>query len=399
MRTIDDIIPPSRRPQAEGSGATPRGEARRSRFPLFTFVAVAVIILGTVGVLYYFSTARVIITPNTVSVAVQSPFTAVKGSSDLPFEIVTIDKVASQSVEASGSEHIETAASGLITVYNTQSKAQKLVAKTRFATTAGLVFRIKNPITVPTGSEDEPGSIEVRVYADDVGDSYNIGPTSFTLPGLAGTSLASKIYARSTAPMAGGVAGEVPVVSEDDEAEALDAIKNTLVAELTANIESQVPTGYTLLPGAATTTFEVLTPAASTADMAEVRVRGTLSAVVFPSTALAMAVAQAAEQGIGYQGEPVSLLPSSTLKLSAAHLPNESDESFSFVLTGTASFVYDIDSVRVAASVAGKGRTSAETALTNYPEIKRAVLILRPFWRTTFPGEPASIVISVEKPI
>ena len=37
-------------------------------------------------------------------------------------------------------------ASGTITIYNTQSSAQTLVANTRFATTAGLVYRIRSAV-------------------------------------------------------------------------------------------------------------------------------------------------------------------------------------------------------------------------------------------------------------
>jgi hypothetical protein len=69
--------------------------------------------------------------------------------------------------------------------------------------------------------------------------------------------------------------------------------------------------------------------------------------------------------------------------------------SFSFTLSGTAVLEYTVDPVRIAAAIAGKTRAEAEVALTNYPEVKRAVLILRPFWRKVFPEDPTAIAVSV----
>jgi len=45
--------------------------------------------------------------------------------------------------------------------------------------------------------------------------------------------------------------------------------------------------------------------------------------------------------------------------------------------------------------VAGKTRNSAETVLSSFPEIERATLILRPFWSTSFPDDPAKVTVTV----
>jgi hypothetical protein len=79
-------------------------------------------------------------------------------------------------------------------------------------------------------------------------------------------------------------------------------------------------------------------------------------------------------------------------------MPDPSATSFSFTLSGTASLIYTIDSTRIAAAVSGKTRSAAEVALTNYPEVKRAVIVLRPFWRQTFPQDPSTISIVVVNP-
>src|SRR6185369_3882277 len=228
MRTINDIVPPSRRQEPEpltsSAPRSPRASGPSHSFPFKTLFAVLIVIALSLGALYYFSSAKVEVTPNTVSAAVQNSFTASANSGDLPYQLISVQKVASQSVKSTGTKAVSTSASGQITIYNTQSKSQKLIATTRFATTAGLIFRIHEAVTVPGGTSAKPGTVKATVYADKPGDTYNVGPTSFTIPGFAGTPLASQVYARSTSAMAGGASGTVPVVDPADEAQAQKAL-------------------------------------------------------------------------------------------------------------------------------------------------------------------------------
>jgi len=396
MRTLNDIIPPSRRKEPSVLEESPMSIGRRARFPYGMFLTIVLVIAVGICALLYFSRAEVDVTPNTVSAAVQSSFIADQSKGDLPFEVVTAQKVASQSVAAAGSKSVTSAASGTITIYNTQDKAQRLVANTRFATVSGLIFRIHSAVTVPGGSSAKPGSVTATAYADQNGDSYNVGPTSFTLPGLAGTPLASQVYARSSVAMAGGASGTVPIVDPAAEAKARDALITALQADLVTSIQTQVPSGYVLIPGAATTTFSALASAPSaTTGMADVKEQGTMTAVVFPNAALAKAIAESVT-GLGYTGEPLTLTSVDGLRLSTSQLPDGNTATFPFLISGTAALEYTVNPEHIAAAVAGGTRSAAEVALTNYPEVKRAVIILRPFWRQTFPQDPASISVVVE---
>jgi hypothetical protein len=407
MRQLNDIIPPSRRreveplsqPMASGREPLRLSPDRPSQFPYTTLTVVILIIAASVGALFYFSSAKVEVTPSTVSAAVQSSFTALASSGDLPFEIITAQKIASQSVKGSGTKTVNSSASGSITIYNTQSKEQRLVTNTRFATAAGLIFRIHSAVAIPAGTSANPGSVTAKVYADQAGSTYNVSPTSFTIPGFAGTPQASEVYARSSSAMTGGASGTIPVVDTALETQTKNALMTALAPDLASSLKTQIPSGYVLLTGAATTTYQELAPAASASTgMVEVKEQGTITAVVFPNTALAKAVALSVV-GLGYQGEPLSLMPVSNLVLVPEKaLPDPGASSFSFRLTGTASLLYIVDSTRIAAAVSGKTRSAAEVALTNYPEVKRAVIILRPFWRQTFPQDPSSISIVVANP-
>jgi hypothetical protein len=128
--------------------------------------------------------------------------------------------------------------------------------------------------------------------------------------------------------------------------------------------------------------------------------QGTIRAIVFPNAALAKAIGSSiADAEFSYQGEPLTLSSAAELKLTpSGALPTDEQGSFAFTLSGTAPLVYTVDTARIAAAVAGKTYSAAEVALTNYPEVSRAILILRPFWRQSFPEDPAEITITVQNP-
>lgn len=402
MRTLNDIIPPSRRKETGQIIGSPSGREplnlsadKPPKFPYTTLGVVALVVAVSIGALFYFSVAKVNVIPGTVSAAVQSSFTSSKSTGSLPFEILTSQKIASQSVKGNGSKTVNSSASGNITVYNTQTKSQKLIANTRFATSAGLIFRIRSAITVPGGTSAKPGSITTKVYADKTGSSYNVGPTSFTVPGFAGTPQETMVYARSTGAMTGGASGTVPVVDTALEEQARSALKTALAPDLLEGIKTQIPQGYVLVPGAMTTVYEELESApSSTTGMVEIKEQGTITAIIFPNNALSKEIAYSVA-GLGYQGEPITLASADNLLLAAVNMPDTDTETFSFTLAGTASLTYTVDKSRISAAVAGKTRSAAEVALTNYPEVKRAVIVLRPFWRQTLPKDPSSITVTV----
>lgn len=402
MRTFDDILPPSRRKDGDApAGLGGKGSLYPSpyppKFPFVTIIAILLVIGASLGALSYFSSAKIEVTPDTVSAAVQGSFTANESSGNLPYEIITAQKIASQSVQGGGMKMVKSSASGTLTIFNTQAKAQKLIANTRFATASGLIFRIHTAVTVPAGTTAKPGSITAKVYADREGPSYNVAPTSFTIPGFAGTPQANAVYARSSSPMTGGASGSVPTVDATVESETRKALTTALTPDLLASIQAQIPPGYVLLSGATDTSFQELESApSSTTGMVDIKEQGTITAVIFPNAMLAKAIA-ASIAGIDYHDEPLKLVSPETLKLAASGgLPEPTAPSFSFVLTGTASLVYTVDVSRTAAMIAGKTRDEAKVALSNYhPGIKSAIMVLRPFWRQKFPQDPASISVTV----
>ena len=404
MHTLDDIIPPSRRKDTTGvplsNKSSNREPSNKSHFPFVTLGVILLIIAVSIAALFYFSSAKVIVTPKTVSAEVQSSLTATQSTGSLPFEIITAQKTASQNVVSSGSKVVDSYASGTITIYNTQAQTQRLIANTRFATTAGLIFRIHSAVSVPGGSSAKPGSITTKVFADKTGDSYNVAPTSFTLPGLAGTPQASQVYARSSVAMTGGSSGSVPIIDSAVETKARKELITALGPDLEVSIQSQIPSGYVLVPGSSITTYQELASIpSSTTGQVDVKEQGTITAVVFPNVALAKSIASSI-QVPEYNNEPLTLASVNGLSINMDNEEFDSNvQSLTFSISGTASLIYTIDKTRIAAAVAGETRSSARVALSNYLEVKNAAIILRPIWKQTFPQDPSSISVVVNDPL
>jgi len=193
---------------------------------LFVFVALFLLL----AVLYLsISHATITIVPNTQVVSsTVSAEVATNASAVGQIEGLVIQKSVAQAREfwlpSEGATAIEAKAGGMVSLINESGVDQPLVATTRLLSEEGVLFRIDEAVVVPAN-----GQIEVMAHADQPGISGEIGPTQFTIPGLA-ESKQAEIYAVSVEKMAGGVSYK-RVVSQSD----LDEAGNTLADEILEN--------------------------------------------------------------------------------------------------------------------------------------------------------------------
>jgi len=121
-------------------------------------------------------------------------------------------------------------ATGEVTIYNDSSLDQPLVQTTRFLTASGVLFRLSEAVNAPAN-----GSVKAKVYADQEGVTGDIGPSSFTIPGLS-ADRQKQVYAKSATAMSGGVR-KVGVLSNDD----LIAAKIDYLSKAKASYLSSMP--------------------------------------------------------------------------------------------------------------------------------------------------------------
>jgi hypothetical protein len=153
--------------------------------------------------------------------------------------------------------------------------------------------------------------VSVVVFADEAGTKYNIAPTTFTIPGLKGSSAFTAVTAKSDAPMAGGFSGTRPAVAQATKDSQYAAIQAKLTADLGKDLAAKIPAGYVLVPGASFTTFTPQSDTAGASGTVTLAEEGTVSAVIFPADALARAIAF---KSVGtYGGQPVTVKDVSAL--------------------------------------------------------------------------------------
>ena len=119
------------------------------------------------------------------------PVAGADATSSAPVALVpsTLDTVP---VATPPSANVAVQARGTVKIVNNYAKAQTLIKTTRLLTSDNKLFRIEKTVSVPAG-----GSVEVAVYADQLGSEFAIGPTKFTIPGLY-ANLQKLIYAESS---------------------------------------------------------------------------------------------------------------------------------------------------------------------------------------------------------
>ncbi len=415
-KTITDIIPPSRRrtfeetldsevetPTRYSMPPTPLKDgpipSRRKHFPYGTAIVALLLITGSVILLASFANAKVTVTPNSKSATLAEQFTATFGTGDFQYQIITVTKTVSAPVPSETTETVNDPSHGTIVISNTQASPQTLIKNTRFESTDGHIFRIHDGIVVPAGSETKPGTVSVVAYADMGGDGYNIGPSTFTLPGLKGSKMFTQVTAKSDAPMAGGFSGTRASVSQATRDTQNAESKKALDTQLLEEAKSKLPEGYVIIPGSTFTKYLPQTDTAGTkAGQVNVNLQGTLTAIAFSNGALAKVVAS---KTVGtYNYEPVHLLEPEKLTVipQDANTIPDGTAPFTFTLKGETQVVWDMDSSKITAAIAGKTKDSAKTILLSLHEIDHAVLEVRPFWKQSFPTDPSDITVIVADP-
>jgi len=192
----------------------------------FIFLISFLIIIGIIGV-FFFSKLEIEIWPKTDVIAFEEIIIIDLNKENLDEKnnvisgiIISDEKVVSQEFLASGKAIKEQKARGIIKIYNAYSTSSRTLIPSRFVSADGKLFWSLKKVTLPGAKYEKgklvPSEIDVEVEASESGEEYNIEPTTFALPALAGTALYTSIYGRSFSPMTGGFKGEVAQITQND---------------------------------------------------------------------------------------------------------------------------------------------------------------------------------------
>ncbi|MEK7176723.1 MAG: hypothetical protein AAB719_00275 [Patescibacteria group bacterium] len=375
--------------------------SRFSRKGLWVAIGLSVVLL-LFAILSIFDGTTLSYVPKSTSIALDNDKYIAKktGEGALLYSVIKLSEDKGLEVSASGEAQVSRKASGRIMVYNKATKEpQKLRATTRFQTPDGKIYKVEENVSIPgkklVNGVEEPGSLEITVYAEKAGAEYNIGLSDFTLPGLKGSALATTIYARSKTEMSGGFVGMEKAVSAEDKIKTENTLKTALRDELLSEARAQVPEGFVLIPSLSSVTFEDLPQTESSAkNSTTLNLRGNLNGVMFKETDLSTTLAR--ERATLAPTDTVDILELESLNFAFdGSTPTDlllSDE-IKFSVTGNATILWRTDETALKADLIGKNKKDISSILNNYPTVSNANVTVRPFWKSSFPDDGAKITV------
>jgi hypothetical protein len=403
-------MPPRQTPPPSLNSSYSEKPPKSHRLLLIVFILIIIAGLVYAG-LIYFGGATLKVTPKQSTQAVNLTITATKDSSGgLRFSLINIEKTGSEVVQASSSASIQKKAMGDVIIYNNYSSApQALVKSTRLATQTGLIYRIQSSVTVPgttsVNGKTVPGSVAVTAVADQAGDTYNIGASSFTIPGFqSDPQRYAGFYAQSKNPMAGGFIGIAPQVPDASRTQIQNDISSGLKDTLTKEAGTQTPDTFVFYPDGIFIQNTALADSSATGTQAAnqsitLNEKSSLYGIIFSKDDLAQYIASKTLSAFDPAKDKVAITNIKDLVFSLQNknaFSATSTNSITFTLTGNATIVWQFDQTALKQDLAGKSRSDFQSLLASkYPAIDRIQLILSPFWQQTFPTDTKKIIVDI----
>lgn len=271
-----------------------------------------------------------------------------------------------------------TKAKGTVTVYNSNSTEQVLIASTRLETPNGKIYRLDNKITVPKASvvagKTTPGSIQALISADKVGESYNISQVDFTFPGLVGSPRYKNVYARSKGAITGGSETSAKIINEKDKNTKIESFTKESADSLEIKLRAQkIEDVFIIKNPALTTVFEKTSDTKGTVTLSN-------SMTVVDTKKLATLLTKTQKQN----ASRVMEFAQDASVLDIEYVSSDKT-SAQIKVNGAVSVRSYIDQVSLKALLAGKPFNQFREIIKQIEGVDESRFSSKPFWATTFP--------------
>ena len=235
--------------------------------------------------------------------------------------------------------------------------------------------------------DGKPGSIEAGIYAAEIGEEYNSTPLDFKILGFQGTPKYSKFYGRSKGDITGGFKGKSSIISALDKTTAVSELKATLETKLLKKATDQIPSGFILFKDAIFLSIDdqnvSFIPDKENTTL--VNIKGTLYGFLFDEKKLTTKIAQDIIDNYDGSGIYMPNIRDLTFSLSDKENISFADvKSINFSLSGTPRIIWRVDEAKFTADLLNKKKSNFNQILSQYSNIDTAVLVIRPFWKTSF---------------
>lgn len=381
-----------------------RAKKRRRKVALYAFLAIGCVIGG--GWFYGMAFGRAEVALNikksaweyTGSISVKKTAAEISaGEKIIPGELFTEKRNITTLFPASGRSQVKEKAAGTIVIYNAySSQSQQLVAKTRFETPDGKIFRLVEGVTVPaatvSGGKIQPSNTTAKIEADQPGEAYNVGPVEkMTIPGFKGTSKYDGFYGSITTPLSGGYVGEKAVPTESDISVAREKTKEMLESSLESGIMKNNPSDFKFVKGASEFKITKLAVVSSTDQNGKFAVfgEGEFKAIGFRGRDLENMFLKLAEAADGQvlQGLTVSY---------ADPLVNFEAGSFAVNVEANAVLTGDFNEQKLKDSIRGKKIDEARREVAKVPFLASGKITVKPMWLYKIPSKINRVSVVLE---
>lgn len=293
----------------------------------------------------------------------------------IPAKTIQISRDSTVEAPATGQRQGGDRATGTITISNRLAAPQSLVARTRFVTADGKVYRIQSGIAVPGA-----GSTRATVVADEPGEAGNApAGTALTLVAIPNSALTAVVETALTGPAATGGTQ----VSADDIEKAKAQLAQKAATEGMADAKGRVAVGFVLSDRAVSTTVGAVTasPPAG-ADAAQFVLSGNVSITYF--TYEDSVLQKVVDEDLRTKLQPgQQLLDGKT----GTFAPTQaSGETVTGTYRVTAAAAADAAPEQLRALLAGKSLAEARTALRAKEAITSSSITVFPPWLQHLPG-------------
>lgn len=377
---------------------------------LISIAIFVVIVGGALGLSALLGKTELTVYPEFREPNINSEFTAYpdKRDNSLSYEVMTLEATSESQVKASGQIEVKEQATGVIEIIKTTPGAERLIKNTRFQSPDGLVFRIQESVVVPGAITDGsgasvPGTIQAQVFADDVGENYNLAAgTKFDVPGFKESNLGDlykAIYAENRQAFTGGFNGPKFQIDDSELATARQALQIKLRDELLLRVNNEKPSGFITFPDAVAITYNQLPAVEYGNDLVTIREQAILQIPLFSAGDFGTFLAK--EAVATYSGGPVRVEDPTTLAFSYKSATTSSsmianETALTFTLKGKPLLIWEYDAEKLKTDLAGLPKTAINNVITAYPGIEGAKVSITPFWKRSFPVKGEEIIIIEE---
>ncbi len=374
------------------------------------FVSAAVILGGVAGFVYFvLPKAEIRLEPKkdllTFDLAIRVDTKAASvdfAKSIVPGELLESTISLEESFIASGRETREEKAKGVVTIFNEYSSTpQTLVENTRFISQDGKLFRTAQTVVVPGATIQEnkivSSSTEVEVIAAEAGEEYNIGPSTFSIPGFKGTPKYTAFYGKSNSSLQGGFIGQVDVITAEDFSKAESAFRETLLAKAREDFTRKTPRDFTLLESAVKEEITDFASDKKTGDVAKsftLRGKARVFGFVFDERDVGSLVEGTIEARI----PPEKEILEETKKLTYKEVEIDLEGGEMTVLVGVEEWIAArINEEEIIKGIQGRSLEEVKKHLSSHPALESARVTFSPFWVKRVPRAEDKIKIEIVK--